>query len=170
MNGPIGHQEHDISTMADTGRVFLVVVDETEEMDAALRFASYRARNTGGRVALLYVTEPAEFEHWMFVGNLMREEAREEAEAQLHRHSATVASITGKPPVVHVRDGKPRDELFKLVQEEKDISILVLAASRTSSGPGPLVSAVTGKYAGKLRVPVTVVPGDLCDEELKALA
>ncbi len=34
-------------------RVFLVVVDETEEMKVALRFACRRARHTGGRVALL---------------------------------------------------------------------------------------------------------------------
>jgi hypothetical protein len=31
-----------------SGRVFLVVVDETEEMRVALRFAALRARSTGG--------------------------------------------------------------------------------------------------------------------------
>ena len=57
-------------------RVFLVVVDETEEMKVALRYACGRAHNTNGRVALLYVIEGSEFQHWMSVGDLMREEAR----------------------------------------------------------------------------------------------
>ena len=34
-------------------RTFLVVVDNTEELHVALRFASLRAKKTGGRVALL---------------------------------------------------------------------------------------------------------------------
>ena len=64
----------------DGDRVFLVVVDQSEEMRVALHFASRRAMRTGGRVALLLVQEPAEFQHWMAVGDLIREEAREEAE------------------------------------------------------------------------------------------
>ena len=42
-----------------SGRVFLVVVDESPELKVALRYACRRAQKTGGRVALLHVTEPA---------------------------------------------------------------------------------------------------------------
>jgi len=152
---------------ADTSdRVFLVVVDESEEMKVALRFACQRARRTGGRVALLYVIEPAEFQHWMAVGDLMREEARSEGEQLLQRLAAQVNELVGTIPVLYVREGKVRDELFKLLDEEPRISILVLGANTGSRGPGPLVSALTGKMIGKLRVPITVVPGNLRDEEI----
>ncbi len=152
---------------ADTSdRVFLVVVDETEEMKVALRFACLRARRTGGRVALLYVIEPAEFQHWMAVGDLMREEARSEGEQLLQRLAAQVNELVGTIPVLYVREGKVRDELFKLLDEEPRISILVLGANTGSRGPGPLVSALTGKMIGKLRVPITVVPGNLHDDEI----
>ncbi len=147
-------------------RVFLVVVDETEEMKVALRFACLRARRTGGRVALLYVIEPAEFQHWMAVGDLMREEARSEGEQLLQRLAAQVNELVGTIPVLYVREGKVRDELFKLLDEEPRISVLVLGANTGSRGPGPLVSALTGKMIGKLRVPITVVPGNLGDEEI----
>src|SRR3546814_11339237 len=50
---------------AHASRVFLVVVDETEEMRVALRFAARRAHSTGGKVAMLYVVEPSAFQHWM---------------------------------------------------------------------------------------------------------
>ncbi len=147
-------------------RVFLVVVDETEEMNVALRFACQRARRTGGRVALLYVIEPAEFQHWMAVEDLMREEARSEGEQLLQRLAAQVNELVGTIPVLYVREGKVRDELFTLLDEEPRISILVLGANTGSRGPGPLVSALTGKMIGKLRVPITVVPGNLSDDEI----
>jgi nucleotide-binding universal stress UspA family protein len=156
---------------ADTSdRVFLVVVDETEEMKVALRFACQRARRTGGRVALLYVIEPADFQHWMAVEDLMREEARSEGEQLLQRLAAQVNELVGTIPVLYVREGKVRDELFKLLDEEPLISILVLGANTGSRGPGPLVSALTGNMIGKLRIPVTVVPGNLADDEIDSVS
>jgi nucleotide-binding universal stress UspA family protein len=156
---------------ADTSdRVFLVVVDETEEMKVALRFACQRARRTGGRVALLFVIEPAEFQHWMAVEDLMREEARSEGEQLLQRLAAQVNELVGTIPVLYVREGKVREELFKLLDEEPRISILVLGANTGSRGPGPLVSALTGNMIGKLRIPVTVVPGNLADEEIDSVS
>ncbi len=156
---------------ADTSdRVFLVVVDETEEMKVALRFACQRARRTGGRVALLYVIEPAEFQHWMAVEDLMREEARSEGEQLLQRLAAQVNELVGTIPVLYVREGKVRDELFKLLDEEPRISILVLGANTGSRGPGPLVSALTGNMIGKLRIPFTVVPGNLADDEIDSVS
>ena len=120
-------------------RVFLVVVDETEEMEVALRFACRRARHTGGRVALLYVIEPAEFQHWMAVEDLMREEARSAGEQLLQKLAAWVNELVGSIPILYVREGEVRDELFKLLDEEPRVSILVLGANPGSRGPGPLV-------------------------------
>ena len=57
-------------------RVFLVVVDDSEELSVALRYAARRAQHTGGRVALLYVIEPSDLQQWMAVETLMREERR----------------------------------------------------------------------------------------------
>ncbi|MFZ0694165.1 MAG: universal stress protein, partial [Alphaproteobacteria bacterium] len=45
-------------------RVFLTVVDESEEMRVALHYASLRAKAVGGKVALLYVIEPSDFTQW----------------------------------------------------------------------------------------------------------
>lgn len=162
---------NDTQTSVDSSdRVFLVIVDETEEMKVALRFACRRARHTGGRVALLYVIEPAEFQHWMAVEDLMREEARSEGEQLLQRLAAQVNELVGSIPILYVREGKVRDELFKLLEEEPRISILVLGANTGSRGPGPLVTALTGKMIGKLHIPITVVPGNLSDEEIDSVS
>jgi len=153
----------------DVERIFLVVIDATEEHHKALRFASLRAKRTGGRVALLYVIEPAEFKHWMAVEDIMRQERREEAEALLHEVSADVQELSGKTPVYFLREGGLADSLLDLINEEKSISILVLAAASGKQGPGPLISALTGKASGSLRVPLTVVPGELTEAEIDAL-
>ncbi len=151
-------------------RVFLVVVDDSEEMGVALRYACRRASNTGGRVALLFVVEPTDFQHWMAVGDLMREEARNEGEQLLQRLAARVNELTGTLPVLYVREGSRREELMKLIDEEPSISILVLGASVDKRGPGPLIEALTGKFVGKLRVPVTIVPGNLDDEDIDSIS
>lgn len=150
-------------------RIFLVVVDETEEMRVALRYAALRARRTGGHVALLYVIEPSDLQQWMAVETLMREERREEAEALLQKLSGEVADLCGSLPIVHIREGRRRDELMALLDEEPSISVLVLAAGTGAEGPGPLVTQLVGKMSGKMRVPVTVVPGSLSDEQIAAL-
>jgi hypothetical protein len=72
-------------------------------------------------------------------------------------------------PILYVREGNVRDELLKLVDEEPSISILVLAADAGTGGPGPLVTALTGKFAGKLHIPLTIVPGSLTEEEVDAI-
>src|SRR3546814_9951733 len=86
-------------------RVFLVVVDDSEEMRVALRFAGQRARHTDGRVALFRAIEPVEFQHWMGVGELMREEARQEAEGLMERMSQQVVDMTGSIPIIYLREG-----------------------------------------------------------------
>ena len=148
-------------------RVFLVIVDETEEMHAALVFACLRARRTGGRVALLRVIEPLEFQHWGSVARLMLLEAREEAEALVQRLSEDVYTISGKVPVLHIREGGAAEEVLQLIDEEPQISVLVLGADVGPSGPGPLVSQFTGKLITGLHVAMTIVPGNMSDDDIR---
>src|SRR6266851_3872903 len=70
-------------------RVFLVVVDETPEHRIAVRYAARRAAHTGGRLALLYVIEPTELQHFMAIEELARAERRE----------ALVALINEEPTI-----------------------------------------------------------------------
>ena len=151
-------------------RVFLVVVDETPEQRIAVRYAARRAAHTGGRLALLYVIEPAEMQHFLAIEELAAAERREAAEELLQQLCDEIAPIAGGIPVVYIREGRRRDELMALIAEEPMISILVLAAGTGSEGPGPLISYLTGKPAARLRVPVTIVPGGLSIEQVDALS
>jgi nucleotide-binding universal stress UspA family protein len=149
-------------------RIFLVVVDETEEMKNALHFASRRALHTGGRVALFYALEPPEFQHWLGVERVMQEEAREHAEQTLQDLAAKVQADTGKMPVLYLREGRRRDELMALIAEEPGISLLVLGMASGREGPGPLVSYLVSQ-GEPIRLPVTLVPGQLSEADIDAL-
>jgi nucleotide-binding universal stress UspA family protein len=151
-------------------RVFLVVVDGSPEQRAALHWACLRARHTNGRIAMLYVIPPTDTQQWMAIEKLMREERRAEAEEVLARLSEEVREWAGCTPVLYVREGLARDELLKLLGEEPTISILVLGAATGADGPGPLVSHLAGTIAGKLKVPIAVIPGGLTDERLMGIA
>ena len=151
-------------------RIFLVVVDESPEMRNALRYACRRAKRTGGRVAMLYVMEPPEGQHWGAVMDLMRQEARQQAEEVVAKHADVAVSLTGQPPTIHIREGKSRDELIKLVNEDRSISVLVLGSASSSEGPGPLVTAFAGKLGSHLRIPLTIVPGKLTEAEIDAIS
>ena len=153
-----------------TERIFLVVVDASAEMPIALRYASLRARATGGRVALFTAVEKEGFGHWAAVDDLLEAEQREEAEALLSRYAEVAQAVTGQSPVLYIRHGSTRDALLKLIEEEPSISILVLAAGTGGRNPGPLISALTGKLHSRLNIPVTIVPGNLTDEDLEALS
>ncbi len=81
-----------------------------------------------------------------------------------------IAPLAGSMPMVYIREGRPRDELLSLINEEPSISILVLAAGTGQEGPGPLISYLTGKPAARLRIPITIVPGGLSVEDVEALS
>ena len=159
--------------MSSSKRKFLVVADDTPEFQAALRFACRRARSTGGRVALLRVIEPEYFEHWSGVREEIERQAREEAEAILQRSAALVQAETGLPPEFLIKYAENvRMALREVIGSDPDIKILVLAAAVGGRGPGPLVSSLAkeGVTWGARKVPVTLVPGDLTDDEIADLA
>lgn len=63
-------------------RKFLVILDDSRECLNAMRFAAMGASGPGGGVQVLAVIPPEEFQHWIGVGEIMREEARE----RIHAH------------------------------------------------------------------------------------
>ena len=156
---------------ARENRVLLCVLDDTEELDVALDYASMRSRRTGARVGLLYVLEkPDEFQHWAAVGDLMREEARAEAERRLQDAADRVRRLSGLTPLFYIREGERGEEMVEQVLGDRDIAFLILAANTGNQGPGPLITQITGRAISRLHIPVVVVPGNMSEEEIRSFA
>ncbi|MFN3209988.1 MAG: universal stress protein [Roseovarius sp.] len=149
-------------------RKFLVVLDDSRECLNAMRFAAMRAKNTQAGVEILAVIPPEEFNHWIGVGDIMREEARERIHAHFEVFAKWMRDKQGIDPELVIREGEPVSEIMAQVQEDTEIGVLVLGASADKKGPGPLVSQLS-KSSGGLPIPITIVPGDLSKERLEAI-
>ena len=154
-------------------RKFLVVVDDSPEFEAALRYASRRARSTGGHVVMLRIIPPAASDaHWAGVRDEIERQVRAEAEASLNKWAGEAAERSGATPILLIERGEPQACIRKVVGEDADIKILVLAAGEGRGGPGPLVSAVVKQgaaFTGR-KLPVTIVPGELTEKDIEDLA
>jgi len=149
-------------------RKFLVVLDDSRECLNAMRFAAMRAAHTGGGVQILSVIPPDEFQHWIGVGNIMREEARERVHAHFEVFAKWMRDRQGIDPELAIREGDPVPEILAQIREDREIGVLVLGAGDDKNGPGPLVAQLS-RSSGSLPVPITIVPGELSKEELETI-
>jgi len=149
-------------------RKFLVVLDDSRECLNAMRFAAMRAAHTGGGVSILAIIPPEEFNHWIGVGDIMREEARERIEAHFEVFAKWMRDRQGVEPDLILREGEAVSEILAQIAEDPEIGVLVLGAGVDKKGPGPLVSQMT-RASGSLPIPITIVPGDISKEKLEAI-
>ena len=148
---------------------YLVCVDESDDCRVAMRLASLRARNTGGHVFLLYVVEPASFQHWGSVSEVMAEERRQEAEERLNALAEEVHNYAGIRPVLFVQQGRKIEQILKLIDDEPDINAMVLGCAPEGKGSNDLVHELSNELTKRLRIPLLIVPGNLTDEQIKSL-
>ena len=159
---------HPVHQENDGMRKFLVILDDSRECLNAMRFAAMRAANTGGGVEILAVIPPDEFNHWIGVSDIMREEARERIHAHFEVFAKWMRNRQGIDPELVIREGEPVPEILAQVRDDPEIGVLVLGAGTDKKGPGPLVTQLT-KNSGSLPMPITIVPGDLSKERLEAI-
>ncbi|MBI5129908.1 MAG: universal stress protein [Rhodopseudomonas palustris] len=148
----------------------LVVVDDTAEWDRAVYYASRWAVRGGGGVVMLRVIEiPDQNQQWLGVADVMRAEAIEVAEQALDRASGRANGVAGITPERVIREGDTIAQIRKAIEQDVDITRLVLAASDGPEGPGPIVTAMV-RHLGVFPVPVVIVASSLTDDDIDALA
>jgi nucleotide-binding universal stress UspA family protein len=149
---------------------YLVIIDDSPECDRAIYYAARRVSRIGVGMLMLRVIDIEDRnQQWLGVADIMRAEAYEEANAALDQAAGRANGIAGITPERVIREGVLIEQILKLIDEDEDIAILILAAGTTKEGPGPLVSAIA-RTAGEFPIPVAIVPGQLSDEELDALS
>lgn len=148
-------------------RVYLAIIDETEEARLALRFAARRAAQTGGTVHILALVPKQAFNAFGGVQATIEEEARDRAEVMATSAAGELFSESGKMPQIAVRVGDGHGVIKEYLAEHPEVAALVLAAAE--GNPGPLVSHFSA-HAGSLPCPLFIVPGALSEEEIDRLS
>lgn len=145
-------------------RVYLVIIDESEEALSALRFAARRAAGTGGAVHLLAVVAPQPFNAFAGVQATIEEEARSRAEALASAAAGSLISEGGRAPVIQVVEGEVEKVVGDYLADHPEVSALVLGAAK-DGGPGPLVQHFMS-HLSHLHCPLFVIPGSLSAEDI----
>ncbi|HEX7710201.1 MAG TPA: universal stress protein [Sphingomonadaceae bacterium] len=145
-------------------RVYLVIMDETQEARSALRFAARRAARTEGTVHILALVPKQDFVAFGGVQATIEEESRDRAEALATSAASELLSDGGRMPTITVRQGEGQAVIGEYLAEHPEVAALVLGAAR-EGGPGPLVAHFS-QAAGTLPCPVFIVPGGLSDEDI----
>jgi nucleotide-binding universal stress UspA family protein len=149
-------------------RKYLVVIDDTQECDRAVYWAAKRAGRTKSIIEMLRVIETGDRnQQWLGVADLMQAEQMEAAKAVLDKYAERATAIAPVKIERVIREGNTAAEILRLIDEDADIGILVLAAGTGNDGAGPLVAHIA-KTAGTFPIPVAIVPGHLSDEDIEA--
>ncbi len=149
-------------------RVYLVIIDESEEAHGALRFAARRAADTGGAVHLLAIVPKQAFSAFGAVQATIEQEARDRAEALANSAAGELVSEMGKMPPITVCVGDGKALIDEYLKEHPEVAALVLGAAK-EGGPGPLVTHFSA-VAGTLPCPVFLIPGSLAEEDMVRLS
>ncbi len=152
-----------------SNRLFLVVADDSKELHQALYYAARRAATAGGEIALFRCIEPIEGQLWGGVTEIMEAETEQFSKNLLQELSEYCEKLGAPKPKTFVRKGILHQELFNLINKEKAIRVLVLGVSTEHGNPGPLINYVINKGSTECRVPITIVPGNLTDDQIDAL-
>ena len=149
-------------------RVYLVIIDETDEALVALRFAARRAARTSGAVQLIALVPPQPFVAFGGVQATIEDEARSRAETLAASAAGNVFAELAEMPKLSVKVGEGVKVIAEYLAEHPEISALVLGAA-PEGGPGPLVAHFAGPGAGQLTCPLFIVPGSLTEADIDRL-
>ena len=106
------------------------MLDDSEEMFRALRYAARRSSRNNGRVALLYTFETLEFSHWKAVEDIAEVESREKAEEKIVEYENFVMTFTEKKPKKFIMKGDRVECIIKFLEANNHISNFVFSSLR----------------------------------------
>lgn len=153
----------------EQNEVYLVIADETEEFQLALRYVSLLAKDNGANIAILHVMDQQEFQHWGEIQKRMEWEQRLEGEKLLFSAAQMAYELGGRIPALYLEAGGRLEVIVDVVNKDFNIRKLILGGATHGNNPGPLTTYFTGKGLVHLRVPLTIVPGNLTPEDIDEL-
>lgn len=148
----------------------LVCVDNTAHSRVAVRFACSKAKHMDFAVELIHVMNASEYNtNTLFgVGDKIRDEKRAEVETIMNSF-AEEAQSCGITPSCIIREGSLGEEIVKAVNEDGNFNMLILGKAPQEASKKDIITQVTSELAGKLMIPMIIVPGNLTDQQIEEL-
>ena len=148
---------------------FLVVIDDSKELKNAIHFAAQRAKNTNGALSMLYVVDHAINAQWSKVEHLIEQEETSEAKKICRKWAQLIKDQFNIDTEIILKLGNKKDEILKLLREDKNIRILVLATSSDGEEPGPIIKSLLSSKMRDLSIPIVLVPGSMEEKDINLI-
>ncbi len=149
---------------------YLIVADESEEFENALRYAARTTKAHGAKLAVLLAMPEQGFLHWSHVETRMKQEQRTSAERFILQVADRIRQISDITPSFYLEEGEAIGALTKIMNDNTDICKLILGANTHATGVNPLIDYFTGKGIARLPVPIMIVPDHIAHEKIDELA
>ena len=148
---------------------FLVVIDDSKELKNAIHFAAQRAKNTNGALSMLYVVNHAINAQWSKVEHLIEQEETSEAKKICRNWAQFIKNKFNIDTEIVIKLGNRKDEILKLLKEDKNIRFLVLATSGDGENPGPIIKSLLSSKMKDLSIPIVLVPGSMDEKDINLI-
>ena len=148
---------------------FLVVIDDSKELKNAIHFAAQRAKNTDGALSMLYVVDHAINAQWSKVEHLIEQEETSEAKKICRKWAQLIKDQFNIDTEIILKLGNKKDEILKLLKEDKNIRFLVLATSGDGENPGPIIKSLLSSKMRDLSIPIVLVPGSMDEKDINLI-
>ena len=148
---------------------FLVVIDDSKELKNAIHFAAQRAKNTNGALSMLYVVNHAINAQWSKVEHLIEQEETSEAKKICRDWAQLIKNKFNIDTEIIIKLGNRKDEILKLLKEDKNIRFLVLATSGDGENPGPIIKSLLSSKMRDLSIPIVLVPGSMEEKDINLI-
>ena len=153
-------------------RYILVIADDSPEMEIALEYACARSKKTSRKIIIATFIEPLDVLTTQGVTEIMKNEARDTAETLLQKAASQVKDKTGEMPALALREGEMIIELKRLIEEEKNINVLVLAANSEpkNKDSNPIINSLLSQEITNMRIPIMIVPGNFSKDHIALIS
>jgi len=149
----------------------LVCIDNSTHSRVALRFACSKAKHMDFAVEMIHVMNSSEYNtNTLFgVGDKIRDERRVEVEALVSSFAGEAQKYAGITPSCIIREGSLSEEIMKAVNEDGNFNMLIIGKAPQEASKKDTITQVTSELAGKLMIPMIIVPGNLTDQQIEEL-
>lgn len=151
------------------GGTYLIIADGSDEFSIAAYYTARLVLARRAGLAIAHITDLEDFVHWGKVEAIMRHDLRVQAEKDLWNIAKDINEDHGLFPSLYIKEGQMTDKIIEIIEEDKSIRGLILAACSNGNNQGPLVSYFSGKGMSRLRTPVIIIPGHLDKEAINAI-